>query len=57
MAMVGHRTDAIYRRYAIVDEWMLREAALKLARGADQRAGALDRLKEFRGIGKERIGG
>jgi hypothetical protein len=36
---------------------MLREAALKLARGADQRAGALDRLKEFRGIGKERIGG
>ena len=32
MAMVGHRTEAIYRRYAIVDEVMLREAAEKLAR-------------------------
>jgi hypothetical protein len=32
MAMIGHRTEAIYRRYAIVDEIMLREAAEKLAR-------------------------
>jgi integrase len=31
MAMIGHRTEAIYRRYAIVDEVMLREAAEKLA--------------------------
>ena len=31
MAMVGHRTEAIYRRYAIVDEIMLREGAAKLA--------------------------
>jgi len=31
MKMVGHRTEAIYRRYAIVDEIMLREAAEKLA--------------------------
>ena len=31
MAMVGHRTEAIYRRYAIVDEVMLREAGEKLA--------------------------
>src|SRR5437762_10692834 len=31
MAMVGHRTEAIYRRYAIVDEVMLREGAAKLA--------------------------
>jgi integrase len=31
MAMVGHRTEAIYRRYAIVDEVMLREGASKLA--------------------------
>jgi integrase len=30
MAMVGHRTEAIYRRYAIVDEVMLREGAAKL---------------------------
>jgi integrase len=30
MAMVGHKTEAIYRRYAIVDEAMLREGAAKL---------------------------
>jgi len=31
MAMVGHKTRRIYRRYAIVDEAMLREGAAKLA--------------------------
>jgi integrase len=31
MAMVGHRTEPIYRRYAIADEAMLREGAIKLA--------------------------
>jgi integrase len=31
MAMVGHQTEAICRRYAIVDETMLREGAEKLA--------------------------
>jgi integrase len=39
MAMVGHRTESIYRRYAIVDESMLREAGSKLqalARGAGE---------------------
>jgi site-specific recombinase XerD len=30
MAMVGHRTEAIYRRYAISDERTLREGAAKL---------------------------
>ena len=30
MAMVGHETECIYRRYAIVDEQMHREAAAKL---------------------------
>ena len=30
MAMVGHRTEAIYRRYAIVDAGTLREAARKI---------------------------
>ncbi len=30
MAMVGHKTEAIYRRHAIVDEVMLDEAADKL---------------------------
>jgi integrase len=42
MKMVGHRTEAIYRRYAIADESMLREGAEKLSalhqaeRGASQ---------------------
>ena len=31
MAMVGHRTESIYRRYAIADEKMLKEGAVKLA--------------------------
>lgn len=30
MAMVGHKTESIYRRYAIVDEAIHREAAAKL---------------------------
>jgi hypothetical protein len=30
MAMVGHKTEAIYRRYAIVDAGVLREAAAKI---------------------------
>jgi hypothetical protein len=30
MAMVGHKTESIYRRYAIMDEAMHREAAAKL---------------------------
>ena len=28
--MVGHKTESIYRRYAIVDEAMLKEGATKL---------------------------
>ena len=36
MAMVGHRTESIYRRYAIVDEVMLREGAAKLAAYSEQ---------------------
>jgi integrase len=30
MSMVGHKTESIYRRYAIVDETMQREAAARL---------------------------
>jgi len=30
MKMIGHRTESIYRRYAIVDEAMLKEGATKL---------------------------
>jgi integrase len=32
MKMTGHKTEAVYRRYAIVDSGMLQEAALKLAK-------------------------
>jgi hypothetical protein len=35
MAMVGHRIEATYRRYAIVDEVMLREGAAKLTAYAE----------------------
>ncbi len=31
MALVGHETESIYRRYAIQDEAMLKEGAAKLA--------------------------
>jgi integrase len=31
MRMTGHKTEAVYRRYAIVDSGMLQEAAAKLA--------------------------
>jgi integrase len=34
MAMVGHKTEAIYRRYAIVDAGALRDAAAKIDRAA-----------------------
>ena len=30
MKMVGHKTQAIYSRYAIADESMLKDAAVKL---------------------------
>ena len=34
MAMVGHKTEAIYRRYAIVDAGVLRDAAARIDRAA-----------------------
>jgi hypothetical protein len=42
MKMVGHKTEAIYRRYAIVDEAMMREGAEKLAprQAAEEAAGS-----------------
>ena len=36
MAMVGYKTESIYRRYAIVDEAMHREAAAKLDAWANE---------------------
>jgi hypothetical protein len=37
MAVVGQKTEEVYRRYAIVDEAMIREAAIKMNRGARTR--------------------
>jgi integrase len=39
MKMVGHKTEAIYRRYAIVDEVMLREGAARLAQASGHSVG------------------
>ncbi len=49
MAMVGHRTEATYRRYAIVDETMQREGAAKLAGRQSRRTGV---ARPIRGIPK-----
>jgi integrase len=38
MAMVGHKTEAIYRRYSIVDSVMLQEGAAKLAAFSESQA-------------------
>jgi len=54
MAMVGHKTESIYRRYAIVDEQMHREAAAKLdtwnieqqAKAEAERKGQVKRFKK-----------
>ena len=39
MRMVGHKTESVDRRYAIVDEAMLRDAAVKLAAARGQSVG------------------
>lgn len=39
MAMVGHKTESMYRRYAIVEEGMLREAADKLTAFQERQQG------------------
>jgi hypothetical protein len=36
MKMVGHETESVYRRYAMVDEAMRRDAAVKLAARREQ---------------------
>jgi hypothetical protein len=46
MAMVGQKTEEVYRRYAIVDESMIREAAIKMNRGAKTRRATAQRTVE-----------
>ena len=61
MAMVGHKTESIYRRYAIVDEAMHREAAAKLdtwnieqqAKAEAARKGQVKRLEKRGAAGKK----
>jgi hypothetical protein len=38
MAMAGHKTESIYRRYAIVDSVMLHEGGAKLAAYSEGKA-------------------
>lgn len=51
MSLVGHQTESIYRRYAIVDEAMLNEGAAKLERLLDAQqqdaAGTAPRIVPF----------
>jgi hypothetical protein len=50
MAMVGHKTEAIYRRYAIVDAAMLQEGGQKLdAFTLEQKAKAKAEAERRRG--------
>jgi hypothetical protein len=44
MKMTGHKTEAIYRRYAIVNEQDLHEAAQKLAAVEPRRVVALGKV-------------
>jgi integrase len=46
MAMVGHKTEAIYRRYAIVDAGVLRDAAARIDRAAGTLSGTLDQNRQ-----------
>ncbi len=52
MKMIGHKTESIYRRYAIVDEGMLREGAEKLGRLhlEDQKQRELSKYYQSRGV-------
>jgi hypothetical protein len=44
MAMVGHKTESVYRRYAIVDARSMRAAAEKLGRLHQEQAQAARKI-------------
>ena len=52
MSVVGHKTEAIYRRYAIVDESMQRDAATKLDKLHEADQGKPARVVKFERKGK-----
>ncbi len=52
MKMVGHKTESIYRRYAIVDEAMLREGAERLARAEQGRVAGKVEAEQGKVLGK-----
>jgi len=51
MAMVGHKTESVYRRYAIVEAATLREAAKRIDQAsnanADSKGGDGGKLNPF----------
>ena len=49
MKMIGHKTERIYRRYAIADERSIKEAATKLDQfyALDQRADGNPKVNSF----------
>jgi len=49
MKMTGHKTESVYRRYAIVSEQDLREAPSKLAVVDQSRAGQVSRVGQVLG--------
>lgn len=55
MKMIGHRTESIYRRYAIVDEGMLREAAERLARAEQSVMGTFLGTSEESTLDRHRV--
>jgi len=54
MAMVGHETESIYRRYAIVDEKVLREAAATMDAWTNAPKAAARRTGEVRRFGRRK---
>ncbi len=56
MKMVGHKTESIYRRYAIVDETMLKEGAAKLQALHEAQASATPVIPLTTAVTTKRVG-